>query len=265
MLLPYLYFILLGIVAGFLAGLLGVGGGIVIVPSLYLIFSMTHVSEVHILHLALGTSLACIMFTSVSSFRAHHFHGAVNWPIFRAISPGIIMGTLLGTFISAHLNTQILKYLFAIFLLYSATLMIFEIQPRSIRNLPNKRGMFVAGNLIGMISSLIGIGGGTLSVPFMLRCDVKIHQAIGTSAAIGFPIAIAGTVGYFANGINMSDLPPYTLGYLNLPAIFGIVPFSLITAPLGVKVSHRIPVGRLKKIFAILLFILAFRMFLTMI
>ena len=182
---PLLY-IAVGLFAGFLAGLLGVGGGLVIVPVLAFIFAAQHFPEAHILHFALGTSLASIIFTSVFSVRAHHAHGAVNWGVMRTITPGIVTGTLLGTWLAAGLSTVFLKIFFVLFVFYAGTQMLLNIKPKPARQLPGLAGMFAVGNVIGGVSALVGIGGGTLSVPFMTWCNIKMHEAIGTSAAIGF-------------------------------------------------------------------------------
>ena len=260
MIVEWAAYIGLGLFAGFVAGLLGVGGGLIIVPVLSFVFAAHHFSDAYLLHLALGTSLASIVFTSISSFRAHHAHGAVNWKIWRQVTPGIVTGTLLGSVLAAHLSTHFLKVFFVIFLFYVGTQMILDIKPKAARELPGRPGMFGAGNVIGVVSSLVGIGGGTLSVPFMTWCNVKLHDAIGTSAAIGFPIAVAGAAGYVANGLRVDGLPPYSLGFVYLPALAAIAVASILTAPLGAKLAHRLPVKKLKKIFAILLYTLGMRM-----
>ena len=256
----WLLYLAVGVFAGFLAGLLGVGGGLVIVPALAFIFAAEHFPAAHIMHLALGTSLASILFTSVSSLRAHHAHGAVNWAVVRGISPGIVVGTLLGTLVVAQLSTFFLKTFFIVFVYYVATQMLLNIKPKPSRQLPGMAGLFAAGSVIGGVSSLVGIGGGTLSVPFMTWCNVKLHQAIGTSAAIGFPIAAAGALGFLLNGLLAQDLPPYSWGFVYLPALAGLVAASVVTAPLGAKMAHRLPVAMLKKIFAALLIVLGTRM-----
>ena len=256
----WLLYLATGVFAGFLAGLLGVGGGLVIVPVLASLFAAQHFPSGQIMHLALGTSLTSIMFTSVSSLRAHHAHGAVNWQVVRDITPGIIAGTLAGTVLAAQLSTAFLKVFFVVFLYYVATQMVMNIKPKPSRELPRAAGMFGAGGIIGAVSSLVGIGGGTLSVPFMTWCNVKMHQAIGTSAAIGFPIAAAGAVGYIANGCALETLPAYSLGFVYLPALAGLVVASVLTAPFGARLAHRLPVVRLKKFFALLLYVLGTRM-----
>lgn len=253
-------YLALGLFAGFVAGLLGVGGGLIIVPVLTFIFAAQHFPDQYVMHLALGTSLASIIFTSISSLRAHHAHRAVNWKVWREITPGIVSGTLLGSVLAAYLPAYFLKAFFAGFLFYAGTQMLLDIKPKPSRELPGRPGMFAAGNVIGAVSSLVGIGGGTLSVPFMTWCNIKLHQAIGTSAAIGLPIAVAGAAGYIANGLNVSGLPPHSLGFVYLPALAAIVAASVLTAPLGAKAAHRLPVAKLKRIFAILLYTLGARM-----
>ena len=249
-----------GMIAGVLAGLFGIGGGLVIVPMLVICFTWQGIPQEYMMHLALGTSMASIIFTSVSSFWAHHKRGAVQWLVVRRIVPGILLGTFLGTCIAARLSTNFLKIFFVIFLYYVAVQMLIDKKPKPSRELPGNLGMFGVGNTIGVVSSLVGIGGGTLSVPFMMWCNLAIHQAIGTSAAIGFPIAIAGTVGYIVNGLRVTGLPEYSFGYAYLPAFVGIVCASVLTAPLGVRLAHSLPVARLKRLFAVLLLLVGTRM-----
>lgn len=258
-----LIFIILGVFAGILAGLLGIGGGLVIVPILVFALPPLGIPQEHLMHIALGTSLASIIFTSISSMRSHNKRGAVRWDIFKAITPGILLGTFLGSLSTSFMNTNVLKGIFVIFLYYVASQMLFGLKPKASRQVPGGKGMFVAGNVIGIFSSLVGIGGGTLSVPFLTMCNVAIHTAIGTAAAIGLPIAIAGTSGFVWTGLGVEGLPPYCFGYVYLPALIGIVSASMLTAPLGVRLAHSLPVDRLKKIFAILLIIVATRMLIS--
>jgi uncharacterized protein len=248
---------LFGVLAGLLAGLLGVGGGIVIVPALVIIFTSQGLPPDHIMQMALGTSLATIMFTSISSFRAHHAHGAVKWDIVKHITAGILIGTFSGSYLAAWLSTRTLKAFFAAFLLYVATQMLMGIKPKPTRSLPKLPGMTGAGLFIGAVSSLVGIGGGTLSVPFMTWCNTPMHMAIGTSAAIGFPIALAGTAGYVVNGLRTAGMPEYSLGFIYLPALIGIAAVSILTAPLGAKLAHKLPVPTLKRFFAVFLYLMA--------
>ena len=253
-------YILVGAMAGVLAGLLGIGGGLVIVPMLVFCFVRQEIPDAVVMHLALGTSLASIMFTAVSSFRAHHKRGAVHWDVVRKIVIGIFTGTFFGSCVAAQLSTSFLKSFFVIFLYYVAVQMLINKKPKPSRQIPGRWAMFGVGNVIGAFSSLVGIGGGTLSVPFMIWRNMSVHHAIGTSAAIGFPIAIAGTVGYVFNGLSSPILPDYSLGYVYLPALLGIVVSSVLTAPLGVRLAHSLPVDQLKRVFAILLLVVGTRM-----
>lgn len=253
-----------GAAAGILAGLLGIGGGLVIVPMLVFCFTRQGIPEPAIMHLALGTSMASIMFTAVSSFWFHHRRGAVRWLVVRRIVIGIFVGTFLGTAVAASLSTRFLKGFFVIFLYYVAVQMLTGRKPKPGRQLPGAAGMFGAGNVIGGVSSLVGIGGGTLSVPFMMWCNIPLHEAIGTSAAIGFPIAVAGAAGYALNGLSAAGLPGYSLGYVYLPALAGIIGASVLTAPIGVRMAHSLPVDKLKRLFAGLLLVVATRMLISL-
>lgn len=259
----WLMYVALGAFAGLLAGLLGVGGGLVIVPVLTFIFTSQHLPEAHILHLALGTSLASIMFTSISSLRAHHGRGAVEWTVVRRISAGILIGTFCGSWVAAQLSTNFLKCFFVLFLYYVALQMLLNIKPRPHRQLPGWAGMSGVGGVIGCVSSLVGIGGGTMTVPFLVWCNVAIHRAIGTSAAVGFPIALAGAAGYMLNGLS-ATLPPHSLGFIYLPALVGVSVTSVLTAPLGARLAHSLPIDKLKKIFALLLIVMGTRMLLSL-
>jgi len=253
-------YLALGALAGFLAGLLGVGGGLIIVPSLIFLFNSQHFPQTNLLHIALGTSLASIMFTSVSSLRAHHAHGAVNWKIVRRITPGIVIGALLGSIFAAMLSSSVLALFFAVFVFFAATQILLDIKPKPHRQLPGSLGTFLVGIIIGVIFSLVAGGGAILSVPFMLYCNIKTHEAIGTSAAIGFPIAVSGAAGYLFTGLAQASLPPHSLGFVYLPALLWLAAASVVTAPFGAKLAHRLPVERLKKIFAVFLYIIAAKM-----
>lgn len=255
-----LLYCLVGAVAGVLAGLFGIGGGLVIVPMLNFTFGWQAIPQEHMMHLALGTSMASICFTAVSSFRSHHKRGAVDWSIVTRIAIGVLVGTFAGSYIAAALSTKFLKIFFVIFLYYVATQMILGKKPKPTRQMPGLPATSAAGGVIGVVSSLVGIGGGTLSVPYMLWHNVPLHRAVGTSAAIGFPIAVAGALGYLVNGLGVEGLPSPSLGYIYLPALAGIVVVSVLTAPLGVRLAHSLPVDRLKRWFAVLLFIVGTRM-----
>jgi len=255
-----LLYCLLGIFVGIAAGLLGIGGGIIIVPSLTTIFLMQGMPVENVVHIALGTSMATIIVTSISSLRAHNKKGAVLWEVVKMIAPGIIIGTFLSTFIAAYLSSFYLAILFSIFMGYVSLQMFLNKKPKPSRKLLGAKVQFFSGTIIGSISALVSIGGGSLSVPYLIWQNIDAKKAIGTSAAIGFPIAISGTLGYVINGWEYSSLENYMLGFVCLPAFFFIAFFSYFTAPLGVKLSHALPVEVVKKIFAVLLMVLSLKM-----
>jgi uncharacterized protein len=260
MILLILTYLIVGAIVGLLAGLLGVGGGLVIVPMLVFCFTRQNLPQESLMHLAIGTSAASIVFTSVSSCWAHHQHGAVDWGIVRRIVLGILVGTMLGTFLASRMTTFALKGFFAVFICFVALQMLLDRKPPPARNIPGWWGMSAVGTWLGVISSLAGIGGGIMSVPFLLWCNQPMHRAIGTSAAIGFPIAVFTSVGYIFHGLHVSDLPAYAIGYIYLPAFACIVSASVLTAPLGAGLAHRLPVRRLKRVFAVLLIVVGVRM-----
>lgn len=253
-------YLALGVAAGFFAGLLGIGGGAVVVPILVMMFAAQGFPDAHLMHLVLGTSMATIIFTSISSMRTHHQHQAVNWSVVKTISPGIILGTLLGAQLAAHVPTRPLAIFFAVFMTYVAAQMIINAKPAPSRDLPGRWGMMGAGLGIGAISALAAVGGGSLTVPFLLWCNVKMHQAIGTSAAVGLPIALAGTLGYMLSGYGASGLPAGSFGFIYLPALAGTVLASAMVAPFGARLAHRLPVAILKKIFASVILLLLAKM-----
>jgi len=254
------WYLAVGAFVGFFAGLLGVGGGLVTVPALAMIFSAQHFAADHVLHLALGTSMAAILFTSISSLREHHRHGAVIWTVVRDITPGILIGTALGTVLARQVSTRALAIFFAAFVVFVAVQMMFNLKPRPSRQLPGRLAVAGVGAGIGAVSSLAAIGGGTLTVPFLTWCNVKVHNAIGTSAAVGFPIALGGAVGYIVNGLSVAELPQWSLGFVYLPALAWLVASSMLTAPLGARTAHRLPVPTLKRIFAGVLVLLSAKM-----
>lgn len=253
-------YLALGAFAGFFAGLLGVGGGAIMVPILTSIFLVEGFPKSEVVHLALGTSMAAIIFTSLSSLRAHHAHGAVLWNVVRGITPGILLGTFGATFVAALLPTRLLTIFFACFISYVAVQMLLNIKPKPHRELPGRLGMNAVGLGIGGISALVAIGGGSLSVPFMTWCNIKAHQAIGTSAALGLPIALAGALGYLINGWGHPGLPPLTVGFIYLPALVLVTLVSMLVAPFGARLAHRLPVATLKRVFAGVLVALVVKM-----
>ncbi len=256
----WLSYPLLGIFAGFVAGLFGVGGGLTIVPLLFMLFTAQDFPVEHGMHLALGTSMATIVLTSIASMRAHHGHGAVRWDIVKRFAPGLMIGTLAGSFIAAWVPTRPLAMVFTAIVYYASWQMMRDSRPKPHRQLPGVLGMSVAGLLFGAVSSLVAAGGGFLTIPFMVFCNVVIHHAVGTSAALGFPIAVAGTIGYILSGLNAPGLPEYSLGYVYLPAFVGVVAVSFMTAPTGARLAHRLPVKQLKRAFGGFLALLATKM-----
>ena len=255
-------YLVTGLVSGILAGLLGVGGGLITVPALTLIFAIWHLQPEHAVHCAIATSLACIVFTSLSSIQAHHRHHAVNWAVLRRITPGILAGTFCGALLAPQLSTGFLKGLFAVFACFAALRLYFGLTPGASRQLPGSTGITVTGIFIGIVSSLVGIGGGSLSVPFLYWCNVKMNEAIGTSSAIGFPIAVAGSTGYALDGFSLEALKHYNLGLIYLPALAILSIGSMLTAPFGAGLAHRLPVARLKKVFAFVLLAVGAKMLL---
>jgi len=260
----WLAYLVVGLIVGFFAGLLGIGGGIIIVPLLVMVFGGQHFPEDRVLHLALGTSIASIVFTSMSTVRAHQRHGTVRWDILREVTPGVVVGTLLGTAFANALPSRYLAVFFIVFAFYSALQMGLDIKPAPTRQLPGRIGMTAAALALGGLSSLIGVGGGFLAIPMMTLCNVPMRNAIGTSAAIGLPLAISGALGYIYAGRNMDHLPPFSLGYVYLPALAGIVIGTFITVPVGARAAHRLPVAKLKQIFGIVLLVLATKMLLSL-
>lgn len=250
----------MGALAGALAGLLGIGGGIVIVPVLALVFQGQGVPGAVLMHVAIGTSLGTIVFTSLSSIRAHHQHRAVHWQAFRSITPGILVGAMLGAVIADFLPGETLRIAFAVFMLMVALQMVLGGAAKAHRQLPAAPGMLLAGTVIGTIAALMGVGGGSMSVPFLTWCNIHIRNAVATSAAIGLPVALAGAAGFIVTGWNEAGRPAWSLGYINGPAFIGIVGASTLFAPLGARLAHRLPPRVLKSLFALFLAVLGVRM-----
>ncbi|MDQ6977894.1 MAG: sulfite exporter TauE/SafE family protein [Ghiorsea sp.] len=255
--LPYLG---LGLIVGFFAGLLGIGGGGIMVPLLVMIFTFQNFEQNQLMHMALGTSMASIVLTSMSSAYHHHQRGAVRWDVWKRMALGLLLGTFALSFFINYLPRTFLAIFFSVFMTYVAVQMFLNIKPKPHRTLPNTWGLGVVGFGIGGISALVAIGGGTMSVPFLTWCNVKVQHAIATSAALGVPIALAGAVGYMLSGWHEAELPLYSVGYVYLPAVLLISLVSVFTVPLGVKLSHCLPVGVLKKVFALMMLLLALKM-----
>ncbi len=258
----YAAYLMLGAIAGFLGGLFGIGGGTILVPVLFMLFEAQGFPAEHMMHLALGSSMGIIVFTALASAHKHHQHGAVNWPVVWRITPGILLGTALGALSAAAIPARGLGFVFALFVYFAAIQILLDLRPHSARQLPGARGLTAAGTFTGWISSLVSIGGGTVVIPFLIWCNVPLRHAIGTASAIGFPVAIGGTLGYIAIGLHLNTLPEPHLGYVYLPALLWVALASVATAPLGAKAAHRIQLGVLRKLFAVLLLGLATKLLL---
>ena len=248
-------YLLIGAIAGFTAGLFGVGGGLIIVPILYIVFTQLQYDPSVIMHMAVGTSLATIIVTSISSVMAHHLKGAVLWPVFRNLAPGLVIGSFLGAGIADYLPGQGLQLLIGFFAVWVAFRMFsranVKIDPAS--TLPSTPKQMATGAGIGIASAIFGIGGGSLTVPFLNRCGVVMQKAVATSAACGLPIAIAGALGFMWFGKQSDVTVPNTIGYIHIYAFIGISIMSFFTAKVGAKVAHLLSPVMLKKCFATLL------------
>ncbi len=253
-------YVLTGVLAGGLAGLFGVGGGLVIVPVLVWIFTARQFPPAHIMPLALGSSLAIIVFTALSSVIAHHRRQAVQWRVVMRLAPGVMVGALAGGGLAQWLGSGTLRWLFGGFELVVALQLALRYQPSGQHRLPGVWGMGVAGGVIGGVSALLGVAGGTLTVPFLLLCQTPMAQAVATSSAVGLALAVAGAVGYVAAGWSLADLPSGSAGYVYWPAVVAIALFSIPSAPLGAAMAHRLPPDRLRQGFASVLVLLGAQM-----
>lgn len=251
--LEFLLYPLLGIFAGLSAGLLGVGGGIIVVPVLIYSFTALGFSPEVLTHMAVGTSLATIIITSTGSVFQHHRKGSVLWPVLTWFTVGLVAGALLGAKLADLLHGRILQILFGVFALLIAAQMLKGKAPKAGRSLPGRTGLTGVGVIIGAVSAIFGIGGGSLSVPFFTWCNMKMQDAVGTSSAGGIPIAIAGAAGFVWTGWNHPLLPQHSVGYIYLPALAGIAVTSVLFSQIGARWAHRIPADTLKKIFAAVL------------
>ncbi len=255
--------LLLGVVVGFLAGMLGIGGGMMMVPILTLLFTQRGVPADVAVKMAIATSMATILFTSLSSVRAHHRLGAVRWDIASRMAPGIVLGGLAaGAGAFSIIKGQGLALFFALFIGYTSVQMLRDKQPRPGRQMPGPMGTAGVGAGIGFLSGLVGAGGAFLSVPYMTWCNVPPRHAVGTSAALGFPIALASTAGYLIAGRELPPALPGSVGYLYLPALAIVAVASMTLAPMGARLAQKLNVRVLKRFFAVLLLALAASMLL---
>ena len=257
-----LMLIVCGGATGFLAGLLGIGGGMILVPFMILVFNHLGFSQEVIVHMAIATGMATILFTTTSAIWAHHKHGSIDWKLVAALSPGMIFGGLIGgSELFEALKTSWLSLFFAVFIVYTSIQMLLNKKPKAGRELPSAMGLFSFGTFTGALASLVGAGGAFITVPFMLWCNVKPHTAMATSSGLGFPIAAAATIGYMYGSWGNPNLPAGSLGFVYLPAVACIVVVSIFTAPLGAKMARKMNIAQLKRVFGIMLFFLAAFMF----
>lgn len=256
-----LLMLLVGSFAGFMAGLLGVGGGMIIVPLILWALQLQGLGALeHAQHLAVGSSFAIMVFTTFSSAWAQHKKGGIDWSIVRGMAPGMVAGVLLGSAVSKYIPKSGLQIFFIVFVVLVAVKTLLDVKPKPSRCLPGRAGLSSAGGLFGLLSSWIGIGGGSLSVPYMLYCNVPMIRAVGTSAALAWPIAVAGAVGYLYSGWHAPGLPEGALGFWYLPAVAVLSVATVVFAPLGVKAAHKLPPEKLKLAFGILLLVIAAKM-----
>jgi len=256
----FLFSMLVGLIAGLLAGLFGLGGGVLIVPALYWLFTMQKFPQELLMIMAVATSLATIIFTSTSSIVAHHKLGAIQWGVVLRLTPGILFGTSVGAIIADFIEAEILRDVFVIYLLFVAFRMVL---PKKNSREIKKSGQwldYLMGNAIGFLSSILGIGGGTLTVPYLLARQLRMKNAVAVSSACGFPIAVSGAVMYASLGYGQEALPEWSLGYVYLPALAGIVICSMVTAPIGARLANKVPAQQLKRYFSIVLFLIAAKM-----
>ncbi|PIE47657.1 MAG: hypothetical protein CSA42_02510 [Gammaproteobacteria bacterium] len=264
-----LYYIAAGAFAGFLAGLFGIGGGMVIVSALIYIFSAQGVPDEALTHVAVGTSLATIIVTSISSLRAHNSHGAVNWSVWKRMAPGLVVGSLLGAGVASLIQGNALQAVIGVGAFLVGLKMLFmknkALEENDFSKLPSAIGQTALGGFIGVISAIFGIGGGTLTVPFLSKFGLKIQHAVGTSAACGLPIAVAGAIGFmlfgqFVDNSVKETLPTGVFGFVHLYAFICVSCASFITARFGAKAAHKLPAATLKKAFAVLLLIVGIQL-----
>lgn len=251
---------LIGSIAGILSGLLGIGGGVIVIPLLVWLFKLQNIPSDLIMHLAAGTSLSVMIFTAASSLYGHIKHGIDIWPIYHRLAIGMVIGTVFGAVFGHFLPGRFLEILFAIFIFIIAIRMLIAIKTKSTRTLPGPLGMFSMALLIGSKSGLLGLGGGAITIPFLSYCNVPIRNIVAVSVSCSLTIAIIGTISFIITGQHAIDLPSWSLGYIYLPAFLGVVLTSPLCAQLGTYLSHKLPVTVLTRILGAVLLIMAIRM-----
>ncbi|MFJ7567262.1 sulfite exporter TauE/SafE family protein [Herminiimonas sp. NPDC097707] len=259
----FLAYVMAGAFVGVLAGLLGIGGGMTLVPIIAAMFAAQHFAPDHVVHMALATCMASIVFTSGASVREHLKFDGVDFNIVKRMTPGMVIGSLLATSVSAWIPQRHLALSFAVIVFFGATQIMLNKKPKAARPLPAAGPLFLVGMVIGIIAGLVSAGGAFLTIPFMLWCGVPMKKTIGTGALMGIPLAVVGTIGYIISGWSVPDLPSDAIGFISITALVGIVCGSVVTAPFGARLAQRLPVPILKRIFAGLLYVLAAKMLWT--
>ncbi len=248
-----LFLLLAGSIAGFLAGLFGIGGGIIVIPVTLWVLKVQHIESEYIQHIAVGTSLTVMVFTTFVSSLGHYRKKAINLQVFRSMAPGIIIGSITGSLLARSIPSQSLQIVFIVFAYFISIKTLVGFNPNSSWNLPKPAGIFGVGSLIGGLSGLLGIGGGVFNVPFLLACKVPVRNAVGTSSALSWSVAISGAASYLWTGLKVSGLPEGTFGFCYLPVAITLIITTSIFAPLGVRLTHALPVKLMRMIFGLML------------
>lgn len=252
-----LLLLLAGSIAGFIAGLFGVGGGIIVVPVTLWVLNTQYVESEYIQHIAVGTSLSVMVFTTSMSSWGHYKQKAIEGKVFRNMAPGIVIGSFIGSMLASFIPSKGLQIVFIIFSYLISVKTLVGFKPESSWNLPRPAGIFGVGSLIGSMSSLLGIGGGVFNVPFLLACKVPIKKAVGTSSTLSWAVAVSGAASYLWSGLQVADLPPGTFGFCYLPVAITLVITTTLFAPLGVKLTHVLPPKVMQIIFGLLLLVIS--------
>ncbi len=259
-LLTTLLFAAIGVLSGLSAGLLGVGGGAIQMPLSVMVFRELGLPYAHIAHIALGTAVASIVFSSLASARAHHRHAALDWALLRGLAPGLVVGGFTGGWLAQWLPTAWLAVLVAVFMGYSSIALVVDMRPAPQRTLPGRTGQALLGAVVGLVATMVGGGGGVLLMPALAYFNVPFHRTIGIGSAIGVPVALTGTVSHVLAGLDVPDLPPGSLGFVWLPALVPIVAASMLAARAGARIAHRMPAKALRRLFALTTFSLSVHM-----
>lgn len=250
-------YLAVGVFVGFFSGLLGIGGGSAMVPLLAFIFAAKGFPAQYVVHLALGTCIAAIMFTAISSALSHHRHKAVDWRVLAQLGPGVVLGAAAGAALARLLDARLLAIVFTALVYYAATLMLIERRAQPKREPSGSAGMWAMGGVVGLFSTLTATGGAAMVVAYLVRRNISVHAAIGTASAASLCLAFAGTIGYVLSGSTVPALPSLSVGFVYLPALAWIVAASMLLAPVGAAVAHRTPGRRLRRVFAVVLYALA--------